>query len=236
MTELDDVTDAGRAITLCHMDLGLLFGSGAVSSLLTGLLMRWLQKRDRREDRAAAQLDTHRLELHRAYAAFVSAYSRFLDTGQILVGIDRAAREIQVEAWQRVMDEVHDEKAASEAATSAGADIVKKSRSVLDDCIAASSDANIKAVSLLLLEDDASYRKHIATLADSEIAWPQSESDYERFAGDLIRMRKELNTILALLSGAFSPMRWGINATQREMLPDANKRALPKGADELNPK
>ena len=226
------------------MDITLitsLVGALGIGSLVTNQVTSWRQRKAKREEREATLDETHRDQLRRAYAEFISAYSKFLDAGSLMHSINRAIDELPHDAYVAAKQHGADDETAWTAAEHAVApELRERGRRGLEDFAAASTDANTKGVALLLIDDDDARRQKILVLANAQLSPPQSKDDYARFHQDLVRLRAALDEVIASLGGVFSPDRWHqevaerrnrIAAKPRRDLPPVNTAgALPERA------
>jgi hypothetical protein len=215
-------------ITLVTSLLGALGIGGVAGNLLT----TWRQRKDKREEREATRDESHRDQLRRAYAEFISAYSKFLDAGGLMHSIGRAIDELPHDTYLSARQLGADEDAARVAAAGAVIpELRERGRRAIEDFVVASADANTHAIAVLIIDDDSERRKRTLVLANSQLAPPQSNDDSSRFHADLVRLRAVLDELTESLGGAFSPDRWYQEVADRRARVAAERRrgALPAG-------
>lgn len=206
-----------------------LVGALGIGSFITSQVASWRQRKEKLGEREATRDESHRDQLRRAYAEFISAYSKFLDAAGLMHSINRAMHELLQEADMQQGGNIIGLRAAEGAIIP---EFQERGRRAIEDFVAASSDANTKGVAVLLLDDDDERRRRTLVLADARLTLPQSQDDYARFHADILRLRAVLDELTEALGGAFSPDRWHQEVADRRRALIASKRRharLPVG-------
>lgn len=203
-------------------------GGGLV--LAKGAWDRLWQRRDKREDRGEGRDDEHRDQLRIAYAEFIAAYTHFLGAAMLMQVIGRTIDTLPGETFTQAsnmgMNHVEARQAAEKAVSD---DLRARGKQTVEDFAAASTNANTRAVAVLLIEDEPNRRRLVLELANSDLIAPQDSEDYDRFEADVHRLRAQLQRLTAELLGAFSPQRWHSEVAARRKLQDKRRDALPSG-------
>ena len=136
--------------------IALVLSGGLVSYGAEALRRRWTRA-DRQEDRDEARREKHEDDLRRAYAEFAGACTTLFDRARLMSGFDAAIRASEAR-HENVSDELRD-----------------RDRLALEDFWLADTNAEIKAMAVLLLETDASKQAQVCSIAGKP--WPYSEAD-----------------------------------------------------------
>lgn len=209
-----------------------ILGALGTGGTVTAAFSNWRQRKDKREERQATRDEAYRDQLRHAYAEFISAYSKFLDAGGLMHSINRAIDELPGEVYTSAVEEgAGDGEAQMAAANAVTPALRERARRAVEDFATASSDANTKAVAVLLIDDDEQRRERMLALANAQLQPPQSVADYDRFQADLRALRARLDELTVSLGGGFSPDRWHREIAERRALPIPAVGALPAPQD-----
>ena len=205
--------------------------SAVCGGFLSSLVTTRRQRKDKQEEREAARDEAYRDQLRHSYAEFISAYSRCLDAGAVLLSIARAMHDLSraalEEALQHGADEGEADLAFAEAISPA---LQERAHRAREDFWEVSGDSSTKAVAVLLIDDNEVRREQVLRLDKAELVPPQSADDHDRFHADLLKLRTALHELAAALGGAFSPDRWHREVVERRAMATKSMPMLGTGS------
>lgn len=166
--------------------LGLVLAGGAVSWIGQYLQQRWGRK-DKEAERANARTDKHRDDLRAAYGAFIAAATSYLDRAGDFGGIEKGIAQLEAEGAP-----------ISDALT-------LRARQALEDFRTTSTEAESKALAVMLLEQDTGLRERVREIAVAPLKIPLKPDEIDAFGTAIEERRKCLHELMATLAGSFAP-------------------------------